>query len=173
MKGIYILFDGSNLITKRNSKKDKIAFQKDLKSIQEFCSNFTKIFKDINPIIFVDSTLKYIIDKKKWLVQQLNTWRIFQSEKGHEVDEYLLGSLRIAPLRVIIVSYDKFRDHKEKIPELCKGLKWRFSGIIRNNKLIVPGLESLLENLLILKKQYVLPVEYINNQEFTECLEFY
>lgn len=171
MKGIYILFDGSNLITKRNAKSVKFAYKKELKTIQNYCSKLIKKFKNINPIVFVDSTLRYIIDEKEWLEQQIKTWQIFESKKGHEADEYLICFLKVLPLRVFIVSNDIFRDHRNKIPQFYNNIKWRYNGLIINEKLIVPNLEEKLKSLPFLKKSTDFSIEQDVYQQIIEMAE--
>ena len=123
-KYIYILYDGSNLFTRRVSKKEKVAFKKDFKSLQRFNSDLIQKFKRIIPLIFVDYSLKYIIDDRDWLEQEIKVGRIFEAEIGHEADEYLIGFLKVLPLRILIVSNDKFRDHQKNIPLIYEGILW-------------------------------------------------
>ena len=148
---IYILFDGSNLTTITTKKGRKIAFEAKLKAIKQYGWQLKKEIPEINPIVFVDSPIYHYIDNGNWLRTQINTWEIFKCDKGYEVDNYLLGFLKVLPFQVLIVSHDKFRNQKAKIPKYYEGFNWRFKPKFQGKRLRVPGLKEQIKSMITKK----------------------
>ena len=148
---IFVFFDGSNLITIITEDGEKIAQEVKLKAIKQYSRHLKKEISSVNPIIFVDSPIFHYIDNETWLRSQINSWEIFKCDNGHEADEYLLGFLKILPFQVLIVSQDKFRDHKGKIPKYYEGFEWRFRPKFQGKRLRIPGLKGQIRNMIVKK----------------------
>ncbi|MFW9879840.1 MAG: hypothetical protein ACFFG0_42750 [Candidatus Thorarchaeota archaeon] len=145
MDQILVLFDGSNQITRRNRNGEKIAEKVKLQAVQKYSEDLKRKYRIINPIIFIDNSLPRYIDNPEWLWKQIDSWKIIKCEKGHEVDEYLIGFLQIAPLKTKIISNDQFRNYKAKIPKICGKIKWRFESRFRGQRLIIPEIKEYLQ----------------------------
>ncbi|MFW9879333.1 MAG: hypothetical protein ACFFG0_40160 [Candidatus Thorarchaeota archaeon] len=148
MKVIYIGFDGSNLAIVRDDSGKKIALTDRLKGIKKYCLKLSKVYPEVQPIIFTDYGIMDIADNLIWLKEQINTWKIIQCEFGTKADEYLIELIKLVPMHALVVSGDKFRDYSEKIPLIYSNIKWRFNGYFNKSELKVPEIRYQIESII-------------------------
>ncbi len=139
-----ILGDGSNIAFSMTAKRNgsRVAKYENLARLADYFGALSRAFPGTRAIIFVDASLRYNIDARALLDQDIEDGKVLLCPAGVPADEFIITYARQCSSHVAIVSNDLFRN-SDLTPEERR--EWRYPVMLIQGQIVVPRLWQTLE----------------------------